>query len=112
MRNVISDSLARAETCADHEHRILAAAMMTSAPKIEGFAYKQKSHTALLPGLVKRFWTFEPGTLTLTYSRKATDGEKEMRLLTTVCEDAEDIAPISIRAIPLTKASLEIRTLT
>ena len=93
-------------------HSILPAMMMASNGQIEAYAYKEKRATAMLPGLVKRFWTFEPGTLTLTYSRKATDGEKEMRLLTTVCEDAEDIAPISIRAIPLTKASLEIRTLT
>ena len=42
--------------------------------------------------LLKRFWTFEPETLTLRYTRSAKHTVKQARLVTLVTENAEDIA--------------------
>ena len=79
---------------------------LASNQQIEALAYKEKRATAMLPGLLKRFWTFDPDTLILTYTRKSTDDLKKARLVTNVVEDAEDIAPRSVRKVPCTKIGL------
>ena len=62
----------------------------------------------MFPGLLKRFWTFEPETLTLRYTRSAKHTVKQARLVTLVTENAEDIAPCGILAVPLVVERFDI----